>query len=202
MQHLRACTLAPVIVLLAYSCSGGSTTPQNPTASSTNGLDPVADAAAFALAHATEEQKGALADGIVTASEYEAATLATASCLTEQGIALADAPHWDEETRTRMRFSFVGGPTIEESQKTNALYEECRLKYSAAVEHLWITQDLPSETTLQKARASLEKCIREAGLDVPEGATSAELGSFSTNEAFWPCAKAAEREFQLPGFAG
>jgi hypothetical protein len=70
------------------------------------------------------------------------------------------------------------------------------------IEQTWIVQDLPEERKLQDARSALTKCLQAAGVKVGDGATSEELAGLVGEEAFWPCAREVEREFQLPGFAG
>lgn len=166
-------------------------------------VDPIRNPVAFAVANASPEQLPPLADGVVTADEYEASVLNTVQCMTEQGISMAEAPHWDKETGSRMSFSFHGSTTIEDSQKQNAIYEGCRLRFMAAIEHVWLVQHLPSEKKLQEAEDALRICLKASGLEVPAGLPSDELtDAFSNDEAFWTCAKKVEVEYQIPGFVG
>lgn len=150
----------------------------------------------------TPDQAPAFADGVVTAAEYEAAVLATAQCMTEQGIQFVDPPHWDKATSSRLQFSYVAGDTVEKARTTNETYDRCRNRFSTAIEQLWQLQDVPSERKLQQARAALGQCLREHGLQAPEGATSEELAVFSGQEVFQTCAQKVATEFQIPGFAG
>lgn len=206
--HLRLMVLAAALVgMAAMSCTGESRSNEigrNPSEqASSEKLSKVAnDPIASMISQATDEEKPALADGKVTAAEYESAVLATAKCMTENGITFYESPHWDEATRSRLKFSYKGGSTREDALAADAIYDSCRTQHSAIVEQVWILQDLPSERTLQQARAEFEQCLRAAGVAVSEGATSGELANLSAQDAFWPCAKDVERKYQLPGFAG
>lgn len=164
--------------------------------------DPTDDPLDYPLSFASDQQLEALEDGVVTAAEYERSMLAMVQCMQEQGIEFEQLPQWDV-TNTRMEYTYIAGRTMEENAQSARLRDECKLKHIGAVGYVWEQQGAPSEVRLAEARAALGGCLREAGVKgVPEQPTSAELGVFSTQEAFWPCAKRVETEFQLPGFAG
>lgn len=196
---------AGAVLICAVLAACGSTArpaPAERTPPQPSGPDPATNPVAFVRQFSTPEQAAALADGVVTASEYERSVLATAQCMTEQGIQFVDPPHWDKATNTRLQFSYVAGDTVDKSRTTNDTYDRCRNRFSTAVEQLWQLQDAPSERKLQQARAALGDCLRDQGVQVPEGATSEDLAIFSAQEAFLACARKVEAEFQIPGFVG
>lgn len=157
---------------------------------------------ALLLEGASEEQIEALLDDFVTAAEYERAMLAMARCMTEQGIVFQEEPHWDEETHSRIRFLYIAGATREAATASAVIYEACRKEHSTAVESYWGSQTSADESTLQRARAALAVCLNRSGFDVPANASAQDFADLATEEAFWPCAKEIEIEYQLPGFAG
>jgi hypothetical protein len=163
--------------------------------------DPVGFALAIARENATEEQRPAIADGVVTATEYETAMLALAQCMTANGLAFYEEPHWDD-SGSRIAFQYVGGASRDEAAASSAIYESCRRQFSQEIEQIWQAQTTPSEQQLQQARAALGKCLQDAGFDLPDDPTSQELARFNKVEAFWPCAEQVGTEYRIPNFAG
>lgn len=154
------------------------------------------------LEGASEEQAEALKDDVVTAAEYERAMLAMARCMADRGIVFQEEPHWDEETHSRIRFLYIAGLTRDDAAASSAVYEACRKEHSTAVEWYWLSQTSADESTLQRARAALAACLNRSGFDVPSNASAQDFADLTSEEAFWPCAKEIEIEYQLPGFAG
>ena len=189
-RRIAARTWAALIAFAALlnSCAGSSS--DEPTVDPTSGA-------------VSPEQSEAIADGVITQAEYEKAVFATVQCLIDAGVRIVGEPAYDEETGTRLSFEWDGGPTMEESLKTNELYFECKRTHSGAVESLWAAQNEPSEAELNAARKALGDCLRIAGVPgVPPNPSSEDFVPFIQHPAFEGCAAEAAREYRVPNFFG
>lgn len=196
-------TLRPALVRLAIVSAlcmvacGGSDDPESPEQLNAYFEAQLASAREFA----TDEQMPFLADGWVTPDEYEAAALAMAQCMKEQGIEFVDEVAWDE-TNTRIRYSYRSGSTMEEADKSSAIRDDCSKQFLNAVEWMWIVQNEPTEETLVAARAALATCLLESGFDLPPDPGPNDFAALTNQEGFWPCAEQVGAEYRIASFIG
>ncbi|MEX1103998.1 MAG: hypothetical protein WED87_07095 [Dehalococcoidia bacterium] len=164
------------------------------------GADPgVIDAARTMLASTPvpESQREALADGVVTYVEYEAAVLATIACAEDAGLTIVEQPHPDPSGKT-LRYGLSVGFDLE---RGSAIHRECYVEHLAAINILWSAQNTPSQEIFAEARRSLVECLSEA---LPGAITPGEQVPdwVRGSEAFLPCLEDIQREYGLPGFGG
>jgi hypothetical protein len=159
----------------------------------------VIDAARTMLASTSvpDSQREALADGVLTYAEYEAAVLATIACAEDAGLTIVERPHPDPSGKT-LRYSLSLGLDLE---RGSAIHRECYVEHLAAINVLWSAQNTPSQEVLAEARQSLDACLREAldGAPIPYGQLPDWVRG---SEAFLPCLEGVQRQYGLPGFGG
>ncbi|MEX0783136.1 MAG: hypothetical protein WD557_10830 [Dehalococcoidia bacterium] len=167
------------------------------------GADPgVIDAARTMLASTPvpESQREALADGVVTYVEYEAAVFSTIACIEAAGLKILEQPHPDPSGKV-LEYSFAAGMDLAEAERSSAIHRECYVEHLAAINILWSAQNTPSQEIFAEARRSLVECLSEAlpgaitpGAQVPDWVWG--------SEAFLPCLEDIQKEYGLPGFGG
>lgn len=117
-------------------------------------------------------QQEALADGVVTQAEYDAAVERTLACVGEAGGEVIDKRY--EDWRDSPVWNFVirwDDPAVGADASP---YDECWIRFSRDVEAQWVAQHAPSdEERAANEQAALE-CAAEEGLNVT---TIRELGS-------------------------
>lgn len=159
--RVNALILAVTLVFVV-SCGGGKADP-----SSTN----ISPYVLSELPNASPFQRTILADGAVSAAEYESAVLATMQCLDEKGV-----PHSAPRLNSNgyvPRWQYTLGPWPEEEDaRYSALYQECYEEYERAVASVWVDQESPSKRDLQELQAAVLDCLRQrAGLEFPDYAS-------------------------------
>jgi hypothetical protein len=150
---------------------------------------------------ASDSQRPALEDGVVTFDEYEAAALRTVQCINEGGMQ-GEAP-FDEHTRVYVvgaRWRSSG--SREGDQQKQAAVAACDAEHWNAISQAWSAQNQPTEQVLQQARSALGTCLRNAGLSVPDAPAPQDFEPYRKTEAFAACARQVQDEFGLPYFAG
>jgi hypothetical protein len=167
------------------------------------GGDPDVGEAARTLLASTpvpEGQREAVADGVLTYAEYEAAVLATVACAEAAGLRIIDRPHADPSGKTLL-YSFAAGLDLAEAKRSNAIHHECYVAHLAAINIMWSAQNTPTEDVLAEARQVLTECLRKA---LPEAAipNGPIPDSIRGSEAFLPCVEDVQRRYGLPGFGG
>lgn len=162
---LRALTIG-----LAWLVIAGACTRSDPTVRPTP--DPVGtasgSAATVAAIEPDELAEEILADGDVTAAEMERALLAAVQCIRARGF---DATY---EFRPRIGWSFsVATGTSDEFSELGDLAEraldECEGRYVMPLGSTYLALHGRSEAELEEAKQELRRCMKESGVDVPEG---------------------------------
>jgi hypothetical protein len=153
------------------------------------------------ISDASPEQAAALADGVLTFQEYEAAVLATVQCFREKGLSLYQEPALDA-LRNYAYSVFLPNEGIQEAERS---MKDCEREHFNAVAMAWASYKAPNEAEiLQQARDALGECIRARGQDAPEHPGVGELSSLIENvpDIYIPCVKQAQEQFNLPLFGG
>jgi hypothetical protein len=159
------------MAMVATACTSGPSSPS--TVSSDDGPS-IADIIAL---EGTEAQAPYLADGSVTAAEREAAFLAMASCTEAQGVRVTT---YDLYPR--------GGEHVEVSSdlpedEEDRIVRDCRQEYYLAVAAVYARQHgLTAEEEAAEAERIAE-CMREDGVDVPEGLSFLEMNDIDPTRA-------------------
>lgn len=156
---------------------------------------------ADALTTTSEFQRNLLNDGQLTYQEYEASVLATVQCLRERGVTISVEPR----PAPGKRIEFAYASTAEDDAAASAAYDECYREYENLVDIVWFRQNQPSEQTLDAARAALAKCLRAAGVALPDDPSPADFRAvaMSGDRAFSDCQARISQDFDLSsGFAG
>jgi hypothetical protein len=155
------------------------------------------------MRNASPDEQHYLEDGILTASEVEESILEVTSCASAAGLEVSAVTQ-----DRRGRFTFGAQWTAAIGPSGYSALEECRRRYYSEVDRLWALHTAPSEEELQSARASIARCLRDAGTPAPEHPSAAELmqlsggASGSMPQAYRDCATKIQTEFDLPGFIG
>jgi hypothetical protein len=155
----------------------------------------------------SEFQSDMLADGRVTAGEYDAAALAFIGCGREAGYEYVGSE--TPNMRGRYNFIFRGSKTssgsLEDQHRSIA---ECRAEYLDAVELFWARHTAPSEEELQDARRAFAACLNDRGLTVPEDPSPGQMAELLIGpdgrfpSAMRDCQSLIEEQFGLSGFIG
>jgi hypothetical protein len=177
------------------ACSGKPAAPPTPTS-------PVdANLWNTAWEMASDSQRPAFKDGVVTFDEYEAAALSTVQCLNDSGLQ-GEAP-FDEHTRVYgVGARWQSSGSREDDKKKQAAAAACYAEHWNAISQGWSAQNQPTERVLQQARSALGTCLRNAGLSVPDPPATQDFEPYRKTEAFAACARQVQDEFGLPHFAG
>ncbi len=155
--------LAIALALVAAACTGGSSPP------STDAAEDGPSVAEIIALEGTEAQAPYLADGKVTPAEREAAFLAMAACMKDRGVEITNY-----ELRPR------GGESIEvqselPDEEQDRVVRECRQEYYLAVGAVYARQYGPTAEEEAKEAERIAECMRERGVDVPDGLTFLEM---------------------------
>jgi hypothetical protein len=130
-------------------------------------------ASAFTAA-ASEEQRPAFADNVISRDEYEAAVNRTVSCMRSAGVAV-DGPLW-EGTSLRLVYS---APSRTEMDKARETYADCFARYSREIEEAWDGtpggHQTPTDAQKKTYNDAFFACFRDAGWDLPAEATFSDL---------------------------
>jgi hypothetical protein len=147
-----------------------------------------------------DSQREALADGVVSYVEYEAAVSSTIACIEAAGLKILEQPHPDPSGKV-LEYSFAAGMDLAEAERSNAISRACYKEHQAAIDIMWSAQNTPSQDVLAEARQSLDACLREAleGAPIPYGQLPDWVRG---SEAFLPCLEDIQRQYGLPGFGG
>lgn len=125
-----------------------------------NGRAPtLAETVSGAQASANDEQAPALADGVVTWDEHEAAIAKVASCLESQGVSVT------VETAAGHRPSSVGfaAPSLDAAERARALLEGCKQTYLSQVDAVWLAANRPTPSDIERGAAYVRDCLGSAG---------------------------------------
>ena len=157
--------------MLAAACTGGS-----PPAS-TGPVDDGPSVAEIIALEGTEAQAPYLADGEVTPAEREAAFLAMAACMEDRGVEIVD---YDLRPR--------GGETIEvqselPDDEEDRVVRECRQEYYLAVAAVYARQHGPTAEERAREAERIADCLRDHGVDVPDGLTFEEMYDLDPRQA-------------------
>jgi hypothetical protein len=133
------------------------------------------------------EQRGALADGVVTRQEYEAAIEATAVCLERTGApagvkVLRDAGAGPAGTTRLTWTSTVGDAETGASELMRGCFE----RHSSAVHLVWELENVPSPQTLERRSRAIGTCLAAAGLSEVQG-----MIMFDVQKKFGPASREA-----------
>jgi hypothetical protein len=201
---LRALPLAVLIgalLVLAGSCGDDSTSPLSAQDVPEPKVPVDRNLWRTAWEISNEAQREALRDGEVTFDEYEAAALKTAQCITDAGMqgeaVLNTSTHTYE---VAARYQSLG--SYQADAERRAASAACGEEHWLGINQAWAAQHQPSEQTLEDARRALGACLREAGLDVPDGASAAEMALFRNAPAWGPCVQKVGAEYKLPNYGG
>ena len=185
------CSLLLALITVLGAACGGATTSTGETVTLEE-----------ALRSSTAFQREVLSDGKLDYAEYESAVLATMSCLRNAGVEIVDGP--TRAPGERLNFVFKGGPTREDADRVNDVYQRCYREYQDIVDIVWAQQHQPTEVELNEARQALARCLREAGVAVPDPAASEDLGAIARggNPHFGPCSARISEQYDIPDFGG
>lgn len=159
-QHASVIMCVSVLVAAAVSCGGS-----RPNAGSRT------------LLGIPEAQRDILADGTVSAAEYEQAAFATLQCLDEHGVEYTE-PEWVEHLdgyRT-LQYGMLFPPGSD-----RGIYDQCFDEYQREVETAYVTQHAPSEEVRQQRVGHVIACMNERGHAITD--TSQIPGLTAGNEA-------------------
>lgn len=125
----------------------------------------------------TESQRPYLADGEVTPAEREAAFLAWVSCIESEGVEVTD---YSLDPR--------GGETINidsalAEDVEDRIVTDCRQEYYLAVSAVYSRQHGLTQQEEADQLARIAQCMRDKGLDVPEGLSFLQLQDLDPYQA-------------------
>ena len=118
---------------------------------------------------ATESQAPYLADGDVTPAEREAAFLAWVTCMESQGVVVTDYsldPHGGETINVDSAFP-------EDLQ--DRIVTQCRQEHYLVVAAVYTRQHGLTQAEEAEQAERIAQCMRDRGVDVPEGLTFLQL---------------------------
>lgn len=158
-RHSRRSLPAICIPLVLFACSNGAPK-EEPTPFDARELPELAQV----MSQLTPFEEEILADGQVSAVEYERAVFATMECFDELGVAHTEPelvttgpfPQWHYQT---------SGADLEELERSLAQCENSLLRNIATV---WSLQHEESEEVRERRRQNMLNCLREAGFDAPD----------------------------------
>ncbi len=190
MRLLRLLLLVPF--LLVAACTGDAQDEPTP-----HGV--ISDVALEQFRSETDNPRHLemLADGHISFAEYEEAVLAYVACATGRGIDVHVELRFQGK-HFEIRATYPG----DRAEELSALNDECFLREIGPIRPAWGLQNQPTEQELQQARAALAACLRDAGVDVPEDATSDDFANLPLTRTFAQCAERIGEEFGILGFGG
>lgn len=141
---------------------------------------------------ASEPERAALADGILTFDEYERAVLASISCIQDAGFNIVSTPPTKSPTlpvwvydvsksqpgyrltpRGRILYAATGGAY--EPAQAALIVQRCKQDHSDSVEFLWTEHTAPTEADYQALRVAVSSCLRDRGIEAPVRPSAEDL---------------------------
>ena len=201
-ERLLLVVAVPIVVMACLACASAD---QRSTPIGSEGASVAHSILESAEASQASSQLGALRDGFVTFTEYEAAVLRMVHCVEEAGGELDTSLEANQLQVIYITFRFPAGTAAD-------TYVECYDAHLSYVAMVWETSRVPSEELLQAARNRFGQCLREFGFDlvdpVPDGAVTdlmveaMSAGDREDLKDWGHCQEIVVEEFGLPGFAG
>ena len=155
----------------------------------------------------TDDIKAVLSDDILTFAEYEASVLAAIKCIKDAGGGVAAG---DPRLNSRGLYTFVPSWPIEKPAVQGKVLA-CVGDHVGILDLFWKELVSPSAKDIADAMAAMALCMRDNGLGtlVPESMAPQDFQKIvrtiapdeSKLRAYVGCAKSAENEFGLIGFA-
>lgn len=119
-------------------------------------------------ASTTQFQAEILADGEVSAAEYEKALLAQRQCVIDAGATPGELVDAGNNERT---FDYqVSAPSDGEREIIEAKAEECLGEFFDDIAQVWAYQQLLTADEREELRPKVVECLNKAGLAVPSDA--------------------------------
>ena len=126
----------------------------------------------------TESQAGYLADGDITAEEREAAFWDWVGCMESQGVEVIGYvldPRGGEEVDVVSQL---------DADAENDIVFACRAEHMTAVSVVYQMLHGPTEAELADEAERVADCMRDSGIEVPEGLTLIELMHFDSQAGY------------------
>lgn len=154
--------MSNVVILVAMgvlaACGSGGVGPEF------EGLDtPAGRLAAAQLGNASEFGREIVADGEVTAAEYERAVLATKRCIEDEGFAV-EGPTLAANGVLLDLVIVNGGEDADGNSRVRPVYDRCSGEFLEPVSMVYAEQQVPSEEERREQLASLVTCFEDAGV--------------------------------------
>lgn len=137
---------------------------------------------------ASDSERAALEDGVITFAEYEGATLQAVGCLAEYGMGVVSPPHLTSPPREGL---FVGGrgqyryaPVRSGEGVTGddvIAAQGCLNEFSSVLQAVWMEATTPTVEEINEAREEVAACLRMKGFQI-----DSELGPLSLDYAAFP----------------
>lgn len=200
--------------LLAVSC--GSSQRDHVTRLASNGIprSAVNNAATVDLSALPTDlsvyQRQLVADGLLTADEYQEAALEVVRCHKEHGATIRGQPHYAGEEGVpdpwwspRGQYMYSAGYPKDDMYAPRD-YAACETTYFNFINATWTNFIAPTVAEMQEARDIVAKCLREQGIDVPEHPSTQELAPITvprrTDPKVLPCLRAGADHIGMPSF--
>lgn len=130
------------------------------------------------MSQVSSYQQEILADGVVSAAEYEGAVLATKACIEERAPSIevsAPEPRMDGITFGISMGWNAGGDAARDAglaEQAQDSYNACAGEFHEGVEQVYYQQNLPSEEERLQILTELVACLRDAGVSSVSDAPS------------------------------
>ena len=133
------------------------------------GARSAAELAAERVPETTAGQAAALADGVITAFEYEEAVGQTVACLAARGFEVGEPRRLDNGN---LSIQFASSD-IDEGRRYQAAYQDCYVQNQRDIDLVWAaaraeSQPRPAEDVVSASRAALAGCLRGRGVTAAE----------------------------------
>jgi len=128
---------------------------------------------------ASEAELPYLEDGLVTAAEREAAFLAYVDCLEASGIEVLDyhlQPRGGDSVQSR--------PGSLDVETADQMDRACREQHYAVISLVFRLQSLPTAQEEAEIVYSAGECLRDRGLEIPDGGTRDDLKRIAPVDSF------------------
>ncbi len=146
---------------------------------------------AILSASSSAQVAAALADGVVTDDEYQAAVKATRECLSGAGIALGDPTTTADGS---VMYEYGGASAPDQHAQENASYDSCYQQNQRSIDVARSFREPPSPESIEKSRVAFIACINAGGtsaLAVPPttpmapDTTTKQIFSMDSSVAAW-----------------
>ncbi|VAW07149.1 hypothetical protein MNBD_ACTINO02-3068 [hydrothermal vent metagenome] len=147
------------------------------------------------VASTTEFQKEILSDGEVTIDELEKAVLATVQCMEENGVTVSDFSFDSESAEWGMAIVWGTDPPDDaDLDSLDAVENMCATEYSIVVGSVFGFQNRPTPEEFSVELARTAQCMRDRGLEVPDGVTREQLQLIAESDerAYGECRQLAQ----------